>query len=94
MDNLCAPGRTSSPVIAAPARADFEIVITVLPLVLLWVLTQASLDIGYWFPAAFGAGAGFFSRAVVHDSARLRPRRVFHKRVVNDWVGRVIGVVT
>jgi acyl-lipid omega-6 desaturase (Delta-12 desaturase) len=43
------------------ARSTFEIVITVVPLVLLWILTWATLDLGYWFclllavPAACGS---------------------------------------
>jgi omega-6 fatty acid desaturase (delta-12 desaturase) len=76
------------------ARSILEIVITIVPLVLLWLLMWRSLEIGYWiclllaFPAA-----GFLVRLfmIQHDCGH---GAFFRQRLSNDWVGRVIGVLT
>jgi omega-6 fatty acid desaturase (delta-12 desaturase) len=76
------------------ARSIFEIVITVLPLVLLWLLMWASLEIGYWLCFLLSVpAAGFLVRLfmIQHDCGH---GSFFRRRLVNDWVGRVIGVVT
>ena len=52
------------------ARSIFEIVITVLPLVLLWFLMWASLEIGYWLCLLLSVpAAGFLVRLfmIQHD---------------------------
>jgi acyl-lipid omega-6 desaturase (Delta-12 desaturase) len=52
------------------ARSIFEIVITVLPLVLLWLLMWASLEIGYWLCLLLSVpAAGFLVRLfmIQHD---------------------------
>ena len=51
-------------------RSVTELVITIVPLVLLWILMWATLDLGYWFCL------------------------FFRHRLANDWVGRVLGVLT
>ncbi len=72
----------------------FELAVTVVPLVLLWVLMWATLDIGYWLslPLALPA-AGFLVRLfmIQHDCGH---GAFFRHRLANDWVGRVIGVLT
>ena len=76
------------------ARSILEIVITVLPLVLLWLLMWASLDVGYWLCLLLSVpAAGFLVRLfmIQHDCGH---GAFFRQRVVNDWVGRVISVVT
>lgn len=76
------------------ARGVLEILITVLPLVLLWVLMWASLDIGYWLCLLLSVpAAGFLVRLFViqHDCGH---GAFFRQRVVNDWVGRVVSVLT
>ncbi len=76
------------------ARSLIEIVITVLPLVLLWLLMWASLDIGYWLCLLLSVpAAGFLVRLfmIQHDCGH---GAFFRHRLVNDWVGRVISVVT
>ena len=75
-------------------RSLLEIVITVLPLVLLWMLMWASLDIGYWLCLLLSVpAAGFLVRLfmIQHDCGH---GAFFRQRVVNDWVGRVISVLT
>jgi acyl-lipid omega-6 desaturase (Delta-12 desaturase) len=76
------------------ARSILEIVITVLPLVLLWVLMWASLDIGYWLCLLLSVpAAGFLVRLfmIQHDCGH---GAFFRQRGANDWVGRVISVLT
>ncbi len=72
------------------ARSILEIVITVLPLVLLWFLMWASLDVGYWLCLLLSVpAAGFLVRLfmIQHDCGH---GAFFRQRAVNDWVGRVI----
>jgi omega-6 fatty acid desaturase (delta-12 desaturase) len=76
------------------ARSILEIVITALPFALLWLLMWASLDIGYWLCLLLSVPtAGFLVRLfmIQHDCGH---GAFFRQRLVNDWVGRVIGVLT
>ena len=75
-------------------RSVLEIVITVAPLVLLWVLMWATLDLGYWICLLLAVPAsGFLVRLfmIQHDCGH---GAFFRHRLTNDWVGRVIGVLT
>ena len=76
-------------------RSVTELVITIVPLVLLWILMWATARPRLLvLPAARRAG-GRLPRAPLHDPARLRPRRRSSAIAsTNDWVGRVIGVLT
>ena len=77
-----------------PARALFELGITALALVLLWVLMWLSLDVGYWLTLLLAVpAAGFMVRLflIQHDCGH---GAFFRGRLVNDWVGRVLGVLT
>ena len=75
-------------------RGLVEIAITVVPLVALWLLAWATLDIGYWLalPLAIAA-AGFLLRLFViqHDCGH---GSFFRHRLANDWIGRIAGVLT
>jgi acyl-lipid omega-6 desaturase (Delta-12 desaturase) len=76
------------------ARSILEIMTTALPLVLLWILMWRLLDLNYWLclllavPAA-GLLVRFF--IIQHDCGH---GSFFSHRLANDWVGRVIGVLT
>jgi acyl-lipid omega-6 desaturase (Delta-12 desaturase) len=75
-------------------RSIVEIGITVIPLVLLWLLTWATLDLGYWLSILLAVPtAGFLLRLfmIQHDCSH---GSFFSHRLANDWIGRVIGVVT
>jgi omega-6 fatty acid desaturase (delta-12 desaturase) len=76
------------------ARGILEIALTIIPLTALWVLAWATLDVGYWLalPLALAAGA-FLVRlfAIQHDCGH---GAFFRHRLANDWVGRVLGVLT
>jgi len=76
------------------ARSILEIMITVLPFMVLWLLMWASLDISYWLCLLLSVpAAGFLVRLfmIQHDCGH---GSFFRQRVVNDWVGRVISVLT
>jgi omega-6 fatty acid desaturase (delta-12 desaturase) len=78
----------------ARGRSVVELAITVVPLVLLWIAMWETLDIGYWvsLPLALPA-AGFLVRLfmIQHDCGH---GAFFRHRLANDWVGRVLGVLT
>jgi acyl-lipid omega-6 desaturase (Delta-12 desaturase) len=75
-------------------RSIVELVITAVPLVTLWMLMWAGLVAGYWVGLLLAVpAAGFLVRLfmIQHDCGH---GAFFHHRVANDWVGRVIGVLT
>ena len=76
------------------ARGIVEIGITIVPLVVLWALIWATLDLGYWLSLLLAVpAAGFLVRLfmIQHDCGH---GSFFRHRLANDWVGRVIGVLT
>jgi len=76
------------------ARSVIEIVITALPLVLLWIAMWALLPLGYWLSLLIAIpAAGFLVRLfmIQHDCGH---GSFFRHRLANDWVGRVVGVLT
>jgi acyl-lipid omega-6 desaturase (Delta-12 desaturase) len=75
-------------------RSVTELVITIVPLVLLWILIWAALDFGYWFGLLLAVpAAGLLVRLfmIQHDCGH---GAFFRHRLTNDWVGRVLGVLT
>jgi omega-6 fatty acid desaturase (delta-12 desaturase) len=76
------------------SRSVLELAVTAAPFVMLWVLMWAALGIGYWlclllaFPTACFLMRLFM---IQHDCGH---GACFRWRSTNDWVGRVIGVVT
>ncbi len=76
-------------------RSTVEIAITFVPLASLWVLAWAALHFGYWWLSLLLAipAAGFLVRLfmIQHDCGH---GSFFCHRTANDWVGRVIGVLT
>ena len=76
------------------ARSTVELVITAVPFVVLWVLMWAALGTGYWVGLLLAVpAAGFLVRLfmIQHDCGH---GSFFRRRRANDWVGRVIGVLT
>jgi len=75
-------------------RSVLELAVTAVPFALLWVLIWAGLDAGYWICLLFAVpAAGFLVRLfmIQHDCGH---GSFFRHRLANDWVGRVIGVLT
>ena len=77
------------------ARSIVEIAITAAPLAAVWTLAWTAVHFGYWWLALLLAvpSAGFLVRLfmIQHDCGH---GSFFRQRAANDWVGRVIGVLT
>ncbi len=76
------------------ARGVFELAVTAIPFIVIWGLMWAALDNGYWIALLLAMpAAGFLVRLfmIQHDCGH---RSFFRGRLANDWVGRIIGVVT
>lgn len=76
-------------------RSVFEIGITLLPLAALWTLMWLALGAGHWWATLLLAipAAGFLVRLfmIQHDCGH---GAFFRHRLVNDWTGRALGVLT
>ena len=75
-------------------RSVVEILITAVPLVVLWLSMWFALDIGYGLYLLLAVpAAGFLVRLfmIQHDCGH---GAFFRHRLANDWVGRAIGVLT
>lgn len=77
------------------ARSVAEIAVTAIPLVVLWVMMWASLHyVGFWLTLLLAVpAAGFLVRLflIQHDCGH---DAFFRRRATNDWVGRILGVLT
>jgi omega-6 fatty acid desaturase (delta-12 desaturase) len=79
---------------ASRARSLFELAVTIGPFVLLWLLMWYMLDFSYWLCLLLAVpAAGFLVRLflIQHDCSH---GSLFRRRATNDWVGRVLGVLT
>ena len=84
-----APYRESS-----GARSLFELAVTAVPFLFIWFLTWAAVDAGYWIGLLLAVpAAGFLVRLflIQHDCGH---GSFFSSRLTNDWVGRILGVLT
>jgi omega-6 fatty acid desaturase (delta-12 desaturase) len=75
-------------------RSFCELGVTVGPFIALWALAWWSLSISAWLTLAISlCNAAFLLRlfAIQHDCGHSS---FFKDRVLSDWVGRVLGVVT
>ena len=75
-------------------RSVFELLITAGPFLLLWALACLALNVvGYWLSLIIMVpAAGFLVRLfmIQHDCGH---GSFFRNRLINDWVGRVLGAV-
>jgi acyl-lipid omega-6 desaturase (Delta-12 desaturase) len=88
---MAALGRYRTP---DQARSIVEIAITIVPLVLLWLLMWFALELNYGLSLLLAVPtAGFLVRLfmIQHDCGH---GAFFRRRALNDWLGRVIGVLT
>jgi acyl-lipid omega-6 desaturase (Delta-12 desaturase) len=79
---------------SSPTRSFIELTITVGPFGLLWFLMWAALDVNYGLCLLLAVpAAGFLVRLfmIQHDCGH---GAFFPHRLANDWVGRLIGVLT
>jgi len=76
------------------ARSLVELVATVVPFVALWLLMLLSLRYAFWLCLLLAVpAAGFLVRLfmIQHDCGH---GSFFRRRLANDWLGRVLGVLT
>jgi omega-6 fatty acid desaturase (delta-12 desaturase) len=76
------------------SRSLREIALTLAPFAALWVAMWALLHVSYWLTLALAApAAGFLVRLfmIQHDCGH---GSLFRHRAINDWVGRLCGVLT
>lgn len=76
------------------ARSIVELAITAVPFAIIWVMMSAVLGAGYMIGLLLAVpAAGFLVRLfmIQHDCGH---GSFFRSRLANDWVGRVIGVLT
>ena len=88
------PGRLARYRDPRPARSLWEIAVTLAPLVALWTAMYALMPVSYLLSLALSLpAAGFLVRTfmIQHDCGH---GAFFRSRAVNDWVGRVLGIVT
>ncbi len=75
-------------------RSIFELFITVIPFIGFWVAAWLSLSISYWLTMVFSVIAGGFLVRfflIQHDCGH---GAFFGSKIINDWVGRILGVIT
>ncbi len=75
-------------------RSLWELTVTLVPFVGLWILAWASLSVSVWLTLALTIpAAGFLVRLfmIQHDCGH---GTFFRQRATNDWLGRVLGVLT
>jgi omega-6 fatty acid desaturase (delta-12 desaturase) len=101
MANAAAPASASLREMLAPFqrptlwRSIVEIIVTSVPLAVLWGLSAVAVVNGFWWVALLLAlpSAAFVVRMfmIQHDCGH---RAFFATPWINDWVGRVVGIVT
>ena len=75
-------------------RSVFELAVTAIPYIALWIAAWAALSVSVWLTLAIAMSAGLFLMRlflIQHDCGH---GAFFRRRVVNNWVGRVLGVLT
>jgi len=75
-------------------RSYTEIAITAVPFVVLWIVAYQVYTVSFWLSLPVSAIAGMFLVRlflIQHDCGHMA---FFRDKRMNDWVGRVIGVVT
>ena len=79
---------------AENARSAAELAVTIVPLIVLWALTSLAVQAGHFFALVLAVPAGALLLRlflIQHDCGH---GSFFRRRSTNDWVGRLLGVVT
>lgn len=77
-----------------PTRSIFEIAVTAALLIGSWVLAWAAMSVSYWLTLLISLPASIFLVRlflIQHDCGH---GTFFKRKAANDWVGRVLGVMT
>jgi omega-6 fatty acid desaturase (delta-12 desaturase) len=75
-------------------RSVFQLVNTAIPFLGLWLLMLWSLRVGYWLTLLLAVPTALFVVRMFMFQHDCGHGSFFKSRKVNDWVGRVIGVLT
>ena len=76
------------------SRSVFELLVTAAPFALLWALMWAALGVGYWLCLALALPTACFLMRLFMIQHDCGHGACFKRRATNDWVGRILGVVT
>jgi acyl-lipid omega-6 desaturase (Delta-12 desaturase) len=76
------------------ARSVVELLVTAVPFASLWALMWAALGVGYWLCLLLALPTACFLMRLFMIQHDCGHGACFKRRATNDWVGRVIGVVT
>ena len=75
-------------------RSAFELAVTAVPFAILWLLTWKTLEAGWWAGLLLAIPAGGFLLRlflIQHDCGH---GAFFRRRASNDWLGRMLGILT
>lgn len=75
-------------------RSVFELMVTVLPFVALWILCCLAVHYGLWWGLILTVPAAAFLLRLFMIQHDCGHGSFFARRWVDDWTGRVIGVLT
>jgi acyl-lipid omega-6 desaturase (Delta-12 desaturase) len=78
----------------AVGRSLFELAVTAIPFIALLVLMWLALSSGYWLALLLALPAGAFLMRLFMIQHDCGHGAFFSRRRANDWVGRVLGVLT
>jgi len=76
------------------SRSVFELLVTALPFVMLWAAMWAALSVGYWLCLLLALPTACFLMRLFMIQHDCGHGACFKRRATNDWVGRVLGVMT
>jgi len=76
------------------ARSVIELAVSAVPYALLWALMWVSLSVGYWLCLVLAIPAAALLMRLFMIQHDCGHGAFFRQRVANDWIGRVLGVVT
>jgi omega-6 fatty acid desaturase (delta-12 desaturase) len=75
-------------------RSILELLITIVPFVMLWILMWAALTISYWLTLLLALPTACFLMRIFMIQHDCGHGAFFRRRMANDWLGRIIGVLT
>jgi acyl-lipid omega-6 desaturase (Delta-12 desaturase) len=75
-------------------RAMIEIIVTAGPFAGLWASAWFATSVSYWLAMLISLGAAFFLVRLFMIQHDCGHGALFTRRSANDWVGRIIGVLT
>ncbi|MBL4756390.1 MAG: fatty acid desaturase [Rhizobiales bacterium] len=76
------------------SRSVFELFVTGVPFIVLWAGAWWALSISYWLTIAISIPAGVFLVRLFMIQHDCGHGAFFRVRSANDWVGRILGVLT